>query len=45
MTVQTLYGAVTREVWRQLKDIRLLICDVDGVLSDGMIYLGNEGEE
>ncbi|WP_211284239.1 3-deoxy-manno-octulosonate-8-phosphatase KdsC [Oceanimonas doudoroffii] len=45
MTVQTLYGAVTKDVWRRLKDIRLLICDVDGVLSDGMIYLGNDGEE
>ncbi|WP_416240428.1 3-deoxy-manno-octulosonate-8-phosphatase KdsC [Oceanimonas baumannii] len=45
MTVQTLYGAVSKEVWHRLKDIRLLICDVDGVLSDGMIYLGNEGEE
>ena len=45
MTVQTLYGAVTKEVWHRLKDVRLLICDVDGVLSDGMIYLGNEGEE
>ncbi|WMC12466.1 3-deoxy-manno-octulosonate-8-phosphatase KdsC [Oceanimonas pelagia] len=45
MTVQTLYGAVTRDVWQRLKDIRLLICDVDGVLSDGMIYLGDEGEE
>jgi len=25
--------------------IRLLICDVDGVLSDGLIYQGNQGEE
>lgn len=27
------------------KVIRLLICDVDGVLSDGLIYMGNNGEE
>ena len=25
--------------------IKLLICDVDGVFSDGRIYLGNHGEE
>ena len=25
--------------------IKLLICDVDGVFSDGRIYLGNQGEE
>ncbi len=25
--------------------IRLLICDVDGVMSDGLIYMGNSGEE
>ncbi|MBN9931565.1 3-deoxy-D-manno-octulosonate 8-phosphate phosphatase, partial [Pantoea agglomerans] len=25
--------------------IRLLICDVDGVMSDGVIYMGNNGEE
>lgn len=27
------------------KEIRLLICDVDGVLTDGLIYMGNQGEE
>ena len=27
------------------KQIKLLICDVDGVFSDGRIYLGNNGEE
>ena len=25
--------------------IRLLVCDVDGIFSDGRIYLGNNGEE
>ena len=25
--------------------VKLLICDVDGVLSDGKIYMGNQGEE
>ena len=27
------------------ENIRLLILDVDGVLSDGLIYMGNNGEE
>lgn len=26
------------------RKIKLLICDVDGVLTDGKIYIGNEGE-
>ena len=26
------------------KKIKLLICDVDGVLTDGKIYIGNDGE-
>ena len=25
------------------RKIKLLICDVDGVLTDGKIYIGNEG--
>lgn len=29
----------------QAEKIRLLILDVDGVLSDGLIYMGNNGEE
>lgn len=27
------------------KQIKLLICDIDGVFSDGSIYVGNNGEE
>ncbi|PSJ40144.1 3-deoxy-manno-octulosonate-8-phosphatase KdsC [Zobellella taiwanensis] len=45
MIEHSLYGPLPREVWQRLAAIRLLICDVDGVLSDGMIYLGNQGEE
>ncbi|GAA3541932.1 3-deoxy-manno-octulosonate-8-phosphatase KdsC [Zobellella aerophila] len=45
MEQQTLYGPVANTVWKRLADVGLLICDVDGVLSDGMIYLGNQGEE
>ncbi|MFS2221314.1 3-deoxy-manno-octulosonate-8-phosphatase KdsC [Pantoea sp. B65] len=43
--VDTCYGAVSHEVMARAKQIRLLICDVDGVMSDGVIYMGNNGEE
>ncbi len=43
--VETLYGSVSAEVFASAKNIRLLICDVDGVFSDGLIYMGNNGEE
>ncbi|WP_116474424.1 3-deoxy-manno-octulosonate-8-phosphatase KdsC [Zobellella maritima] len=45
MKQHSLYGPVANSVWSRLSGIKLLICDVDGVLSDGMIYLGNQGEE
>ncbi|WJY14714.1 3-deoxy-manno-octulosonate-8-phosphatase KdsC [Pectobacteriaceae bacterium CE90] len=41
----TCYGPVDSRVLAKARDIRLLICDVDGVLSDGLIYMGNQGEE
>ncbi len=43
--VDTCYGSVNQDIINRAKDIRLLICDVDGVLSDGLIYMGNQGEE
>ncbi|NQZ80592.1 MAG: 3-deoxy-manno-octulosonate-8-phosphatase KdsC [Colwellia sp.] len=43
--IDTLYGAVSEEVFNQAKNIKLFICDIDGVFSDGRIYLGNDGEE
>ncbi|MBY6187233.1 3-deoxy-manno-octulosonate-8-phosphatase KdsC [Marinobacter hydrocarbonoclasticus] len=43
--IDTLYGPVEEAVVKQASRIRLLICDVDGVFSDGRIYLGNDGEE
>lgn len=43
--VQTLYGSVSKEIYATAKQIKLLICDVDGVLSDGLVYMGNNGEE
>ncbi|MCL1038587.1 3-deoxy-manno-octulosonate-8-phosphatase KdsC [Shewanella submarina] len=42
---QGLYGPVADEVWQKATKIKLLICDVDGVFSDGRIYLSNSGEE
>ncbi|GAA6172405.1 3-deoxy-manno-octulosonate-8-phosphatase KdsC [Colwellia sp. KU-HH00111] len=41
----TLYGNVSPNVLALAKKIKLLVCDVDGVFSDGRIYLGNAGEE
>ncbi|WP_115720024.1 3-deoxy-manno-octulosonate-8-phosphatase KdsC [Gallaecimonas mangrovi] len=41
----SLYGQIDSATWQQLSQVKLLICDVDGVFSDGRIYLGNNGEE
>ncbi|WP_394136327.1 3-deoxy-manno-octulosonate-8-phosphatase KdsC [Aliivibrio fischeri] len=43
--VSTLYGQVEESIFNIAKDIKLLICDVDGVFSDGLVYMGNDGEE
>jgi 3-deoxy-D-manno-octulosonate 8-phosphate phosphatase (KDO 8-P phosphatase) len=43
--LNTLYGEVSTEIIEKAKKIKLLVCDVDGVFSDGRIYLGNNGEE
>ncbi|GKX56468.1 3-deoxy-D-manno-octulosonate 8-phosphate phosphatase [Leminorella grimontii] len=43
--IDTCYGTVEEEVFQRASAIRLLICDVDGVMSDGLIYMGNHGEE
>jgi len=43
--VDTLYGEIPVSVFEKAKQIKLLICDIDGVFSDGRIYLGNDGEE
>lgn len=44
-TVSTWYGELPASLLDMASSIKLLICDVDGVFSDGRIYLGNEGEE
>lgn len=38
-------SAVAKDVTRKAKKIRLLIVDVDGVMTDGSIILDNEGNE
>jgi len=45
ISANTLYGDVSQNILNQAKKIKLLVCDVDGVFSDGRIYLGNNGEE
>ena len=45
ISTNTLYGNVEQSIIDQAKKIKLLVCDVDGVFSDGRIYLGNNGEE
>lgn len=42
---QTFYGPVEDNIWQKAKQIKLLICDVDGVFSDGLVYMSNGGEE
>ncbi|XOV80644.1 MAG: 3-deoxy-manno-octulosonate-8-phosphatase KdsC [Aestuariibacter sp.] len=42
---RTLYGELPNSLFEQFQQIKLLVCDVDGVFSDGRIYLGNDGEE
>lgn len=43
--VSTLYTELPIDFINKLKKVKLLVCDVDGVFSDGRIYLGNDGEE
>jgi len=43
--LKTLYGEIEAPTVDKMKQIRLFVCDIDGVFSDGRIYLGNNGEE
>ncbi|WP_395340624.1 3-deoxy-manno-octulosonate-8-phosphatase KdsC [Ningiella sp. W23] len=43
--VDTLYGQVSHSIFDACKQLKLLVLDVDGVLSDGMLYMGNNQEE
>lgn len=43
--VTTWYGELNDATFSAFRNIKLLICDIDGVFSDGRIYLGDAGEE
>lgn len=40
----TPYGQAPTAIMDIAKNIKLLICDVDGVFSDGLVYMGNQGK-
>ncbi|MEW6990280.1 3-deoxy-manno-octulosonate-8-phosphatase KdsC [Colwelliaceae bacterium 6441] len=44
-SIATLYGEISQNTFEKAKKIKLFVCDIDGVFSDGRIYLGNDGEE
>jgi 3-deoxy-D-manno-octulosonate 8-phosphate phosphatase (KDO 8-P phosphatase) len=43
--IETVYGPIKSTLLKQAQRIALLICDVDGVLSNGLIYRDSRGEE
>ncbi|WP_063654303.1 3-deoxy-manno-octulosonate-8-phosphatase KdsC [Candidatus Arsenophonus triatominarum] len=43
--ITTCYGPIDQHIVEKARLIKLLICDVDGVMTDGLIYMGNNGEE
>lgn len=43
--INTWYGDISEDLFAKFSGIKLLILDVDGVFSDGRIYLGDNGEE
>ncbi|VFP87694.1 3-deoxy-D-manno-octulosonate 8-phosphate phosphatase KdsC [Candidatus Erwinia haradaeae] len=43
--ISTVYGPVALPVIQKAKQVKLLICDVDGVMSNGIIYQGDNGEK
>ncbi|HEA16537.1 MAG: 3-deoxy-manno-octulosonate-8-phosphatase KdsC [Pseudoalteromonas prydzensis] len=45
MQFADLYQPLGDDARSRAQKIKLLICDIDGVFSDGRIYLGNQGEE
>ncbi|KAF7775556.1 3-deoxy-D-manno-octulosonate 8-phosphate phosphatase (KDO 8-P phosphatase) [Pseudoalteromonas citrea] len=45
MQFADLYQPISPLVDSKAAAVKLLICDIDGVFSDGRIYLGNNGEE
>ena len=44
-SINTIYGPLPQNILKHLAKIKILVCDVDGVFSDGRIYMGQQGEE
>lgn len=44
-SIKTPYGQIDDAIFNLCRQVKLLACDVDGVFSDGRIYMGNNGEE
>ncbi|WDI78959.1 3-deoxy-manno-octulosonate-8-phosphatase KdsC [Candidatus Purcelliella pentastirinorum] len=42
---QTYYGKINKKILDKAKIIKLLICDIDGVMTSGLIYLDEKGKE
>lgn len=43
--IATIYGDMDAQIYAKFKAIKLLVCDIDGVFSDGRIYLSENSEE
>ncbi|AMA65006.1 3-deoxy-D-manno-octulosonate 8-phosphate phosphatase KdsC [Candidatus Arsenophonus lipoptenae] len=43
--IKNFYIPVKSYIIEKAQLIKLLICDVDGVMTDGLVYMGNDGEE
>lgn len=43
--IDTLYGPLSQNTLKLFSRVKLLACDVDGIFSDGRIYMGQQGEE
>ncbi|MGO4893292.1 3-deoxy-manno-octulosonate-8-phosphatase KdsC [Flavobacterium sp. W21_SRS_FM6] len=43
--IDTIYGPQSANTLKLFSRVKLLACDVDGIFSDGRIYMGQQGEE
>lgn len=42
---KTYYGKISKRILNKAKKIKLLICDIDGVMTNGLIYLDENSKE
>ncbi len=45
MTINPQFANLSADLLQKASQIKLVICDVDGVLSNGQVIFGNQGEE